>query len=307
MLIVAGVCNVEISFPVDGWPVEYVPVRYPRGQIGVVVSGVGFGVARGLGALGVPVQLATFVADDPLGQVVHSALVEHGLWGDLVVPATSTPRSVVLVAADGSRCVSTDLREMPDAVYPVERFAAAVGEAEWAVVTNIGFARPLLAAARQAGVPVAADVQAIDDLHDPYNAEWMDAAEALFCSHERLPMPAEEWARAVHKTYGCRFVVVGMGAEGALLSVAGREPRLVPAVAPRGVVNTVGAGDALSAAFLAALVRTGDPDRAIEYAVTFAGYRVGAQPGTAEALCSWGELTELARAQGPGVVRSSSR
>jgi acarbose 7IV-phosphotransferase len=47
-------------------------------------------------------------------------------------------------------------------------------------------------------------------------------------------------------------------------------------VSPRGVRNTVGAGDALAAGFLATYLATGDPNTAIERAVTFAGYKVGA-------------------------------
>jgi acarbose 7IV-phosphotransferase len=102
----------------------------------------------------------------------------------------------------------------------------------------------------------------------------------LLCSPERLPCSPEEWVRAVWDRYGCELVVVGCGGQGAVLGV--RETgtlRRVPAVAPRGVVNTVGGGDALTAAFVHVLTRRGDPDLAIEQALAFAGYRVGAAAG----------------------------
>ena len=269
------------------------------------MAAVGYGVAAGLAALGGGVRLATFVADDPLGQLVRAVLVDRGLWSDAVMPCTATPRSVVLVAPDGSRMVSTDLRDMPDARYPLERFRVALAGASWAVVTNIGFARPLLAVAREAGVPIAADVQAIDDLHDAYNAEWMAAADVLFCSHERLPMAPEAWATAVHDTYGCRIVVVGMGADGALVKVAGQPARQVPAVAPRGVISTAGAGDTLVAGFLHSYAVTGDADAAIEAAVAYAGYKVGAAPGE-DGFCSAQGLAELTQAAFGGASSPTS-
>lgn len=67
---VAGVVNVEVSAPINGWPVEYQPVWFPSGQIGVRPAGVGFGVASALASLGWRVRLATFVARDPLGRAM---------------------------------------------------------------------------------------------------------------------------------------------------------------------------------------------------------------------------------------------
>jgi sugar/nucleoside kinase (ribokinase family) len=305
VIVVAGVVNVETSVPVEGFPLGYVPVRYPRWEIGTRVAGVGYGVAAGLSALGSRVRLATFLADDPLGHAVRAALTECGLWGDAVVTSSATPRAVVLFDHQGQRMVSTDLRDLPEADYPAGRFAAALEGARLAVVTNIGFARPLLDVARQAGVPIAADVQAISDLDDGYNADWMAAADIVFCSHERLPVPPEEWAGAVIDRYGCKIVVVGLGAEGALLALEGQPPRRVPAVAPRGVRNTVGAGDALSAGFLHAYMATGDAHTAIEHAVVFAGYKIGA-PGGEDGYCSDEELHELTQAAFAGTGSPSS-
>jgi sugar/nucleoside kinase (ribokinase family) len=281
VIVVAGVTNVEISVPIDGFPVEYAPVRYPFWGIGARVAGVGFNVAAALAALGADVRFATLLAADPLGVLVQNELSRRRLAGPGVLEsAAGTAQAVVLHDPTGRRMVSTDLKDLPDAQYPADVFAKLVAGAELAVVTNIGFCRPLLAVAAEAGVPVAADVQAIDSLDDAYNAAWMAAARVLLCSHERLPCPPEEWVRAVWDRYGCELVVVGCGEQGAVLGVrADRTIRRVAAVAPRGVINTVGGGDALAAAFVHVLTRTGNPHLAIEQAVIFAGYRVGATAG----------------------------
>jgi sugar/nucleoside kinase (ribokinase family) len=291
VIVVVGVTNVEVAVPVERFPLAYTPVRYPRWDVHARVAGVGYGVAAALTALGDDVRLATLAAADPPGLMVHAALRERGLLGAGVLAAPATAVSVVLYDAAGRRMVNTDLKDLPDARYPPELFAALLEGADMAVITNIGFARPLLAVAAERGLPIAADVQAVESLDDPYNADWMRAARVLFCSHEQLPCSPEEWIAAVWQQYGCELVVVGCGAAGAVLGV--REHRVVrhvPAVAPRGVVNTVGAGDALAAAFVHLLTRTGDPHLAVEQAVLFAGYRVGATAGED----GWLPATELA-------------
>lgn len=150
-----------------------------------------------------------------------------------MLEGAESPRSVVLWAPDGRRMVSTDLRGLPGATYPRVRWREALAGVRWAVVTNIGFARPLLEETVREGVPIAADVHAIDDLHDDYNRTWMAAADVLSCSHERLPMPPASWAIAAQETYGCEIVVVGMGANGALVKAGNESAYHFRAVAPR--------------------------------------------------------------------------
>ena len=138
-------------------------------------------------------------------------------------------------------------------------------------------------------------MQAIDDLDDDYNWDWM-AAAVLFCSHERLPVPPQIWISMVQDRYRTPIVVVGCGAGGALLSVRGSgEIRHVPAVAPHGVISTAGAGDTLAAAFMHVYAATGDPHAAIGQAVLFAGSAVGAEPG-GSAFLTGPQLAEMAQA-----------
>jgi acarbose 7IV-phosphotransferase len=300
VIVVAGVTNLQFSVPVDGFPLGYVPVRYPQGQTGVRVAGVGYNVAAGLAALGSEVRLATFAGGDLLGGAVEGELRARGLYGPWVIGGQETPRSVVLHEPGGERMICTDLRGLPEAVYPPGLFAGALDGADYAVITNIGFARPLLAVARDAGVPVAADVQAVGDLDDDYNRDWMAAARVLFCSHERLPVPPRAWIARVQERYRIPVVVVGCGAAGALLGVRETgETRHVPAVAPRGVTSTAGAGDALAAAFTHVYATTGDPYAAITQAVVFAGYAVGAKPGES-AFLSGSQLAEMTQAAPDG-------
>ena len=53
-ILVAGLINIETTVRVDGFPIEYTPVRYPFFGVNATVSGVGYNVAKALTVLGDP-------------------------------------------------------------------------------------------------------------------------------------------------------------------------------------------------------------------------------------------------------------
>ncbi|MBL7502177.1 carbohydrate kinase family protein [Frankia sp. CNm7] len=274
-VVVAGVANVQQTVPVAGFPVVYEPVRYLPHGLRLEAAGVGLNVARTLRALGSPAVLATFVGGDPAGALVRAELDRVGLPGGAVLPSSGTPSSVVLVDPHGARQIHTDLKDVPDAEYPPSSFAELLAGARLAVLTTVGFARPLLPVAQAAGVPVAVDLQTITDPDDPYSQPWLKAADIVFCSAERLGTAPADVARAVLDRFPARIVVVGLGADGVLLATRDRPARRIPAVAPHGVIDTTGAGDALFAGFLHYWLAAGDADAAAEHAVVVAGCAVG--------------------------------
>jgi len=99
----------------------------------------------------------------------------------------------------------------------------------------------------------------------------------LFMSDERLPMPPEEWLRAVWSKYSTPVVVIGMGSRGALLGLRSENAmEWIPAARTRPVVNSIGAGDALFSCFLHCYTATGDARAALQRAVVFASWKIGA-------------------------------
>jgi ribokinase len=295
-IVVAGLINLETTARVDGFPIEYVPVRYPFHGLRSTVSGVGYNVAKALSALGHGVRLLSLVGRDPVGGLVRAALAADGLpGGEVRADLSETAQSVILYDGQGRRQINVDLKDVQEHAYPAEAAAAALAECEAAVLCNINFARPMLAQAREQGRLIVTDVHALSDLDDAYNRDYLAAADVVFMSDERLPVPPGEWARCVLERFGCQVVVIGLGGQGALLAERGQAPMHVPAVRTRPVVNTIGAGDALLSAFVHGYLARRDALAALRRAVVFASWKIGAA-GAAEGFLSAPELEELCAA-----------
>ncbi|MFY1671315.1 carbohydrate kinase family protein [Plantactinospora sp. WMMB334] len=291
-IVVAGVASLAVHLAVDGFPVGYAPVSAPA-WIDAGLGGAGAQIAAVLRHLGDDVDLCSIVGSDVPGELVRTHLRAAGLDGSGVIEGPGSSQTVVLVAPDGARMVYPYLSVVNAVGYPEDRFVRALAGADLAVLTNVEFVRELLPAAVREGVPVAVDVNVIADVHEAYHQPWLEVADIIFCSGERLPCPAPEWVAEVLTRYpGATMAAVGCGARGSVLGL--RDGRLVTAaaVAPLGVRNTSGAGDSLFAAFLHSWLATGNPVEALGDAVVFAGWRVGHRRPTS-ALLSGSELARL--------------
>lgn len=280
-IVVSGLLNIETTLAVEGFPVPYQPVNYPFWGVRTTLSGVGLNLTKALHTLGHSVHLLSLVGDDPLGQFALQGVAQEGLPTQQILPLlTATPQSAILYAPNGQREIFVDLKDIQETAYPPDQAQAALADCDLAVLCNINFSRPLLKQATRLGKLIASDVHTISALDDPYNRDFMTYAHILAMSHEHLPTSPEDWAAQIQSRYGTNIVLIGLGAEGVLLAV--RQDHFmerIPAVYTRPIVNTIGAGDALFSAFLAAYLHTRDPYQAIRQAVVFASYKIGANGG----------------------------
>jgi sugar/nucleoside kinase (ribokinase family) len=295
-ILVSGLINLEITLRIDGFPIEYTPVRYPFYGVNSSVSGVGYNVAKALTILGNPVRFLSIIGRDGAGALVRDRLDADAIPQDLVISQIErTAHSVILFDADGRRQINVDLKDIQEHTYPHVLFEPALDACSLAVLCNVNFSRPFLSKARRAGKPIATDVHTVSSLEDDYNADFMAGADILFMSDELLPCPPEAWVRRVSERYGPEIVVVGLGAQGALLFVRSDHfLERIPSVRTRKVVNTIGAGDALFSAFIHVYNQGGDPYEAIQKAMLYASYKIG-EDGASTGLLSQGELERLYR------------
>ncbi|SEH85202.1 1-phosphofructokinase [Mycolicibacterium rutilum] len=228
-------------------------------------SGKGVNVALGLHGVGVPVR-AVLPVGGGTGDEIVALLDDLGLDHADVPIAGALRSNITLVEADGR---TTKVNEPGPRLSPAEVEAlcatALSGAGDWVVWSGslpAGFTPPRLAAAvdeaKSAGCRVALDCSGaplaealagavVPDLVKP-NAE--ELAEVTGRSLRTLGDVTE----AAHqlRTHGVRTVLVSLGADGAVLIDADLPDPLHGSAPVRRVVNTVGAGDAVLAGWLAA-------------------------------------------------------
>lgn len=270
---------------VQSFPLEYAPVQYPFFGIQSAASGVGLNLASALSTLGSRVSLCAFIGEDSAGGIVRARLEGLGLELQLeAIPAH--PQSVVLVDRDGQRSIYTDLKDVQDRQFDPTMLEVALRgvdglrDADAALICNINFARPALALARAAGIPIYTDLHAIYHLDNPYDREFLEMADVLFFSGEHLSAePIDVALEAFSRFEQLQIIVIGAGARGAWLFERGAPPHLEPGVPNPAPKSTIGAGDALCSSFAYFYQTSGDARFAIRKAVRFASHKLGSVGG----------------------------
>ena len=295
MILVSGLINIETTVKIDGFPVAYQPVRYPFFGVNATVSGVGYNVAKALVTLGGNVRFLSIIGKDLAADMVFAQLQrDHVPTSYIAQEMVETSRSVILYDDSGKRMINVDLKDIQQCVYSPALFDVARQDVDLAVLCNVNFSRSMLALMQAQGVPIATDVHAISDLESDYDGDFMAAAHILFMSDELLPCSPEEWIGRIWARYNTPVTVVGLGANGALLGIK-EHARVVhvPAVQTRPIVNTIGAGDSLFSCFVHFYARQFDPLDALQRAVVFASYKIGAA-GAADGFLDEAALNRLA-------------
>ena len=290
-IFICGLCNIENSCAVRGFPIDYSPVDYNFNGISTAPSGVGLNLALAMTALGDEVALVAYAAGDPAGRML-SAYVGASVAHPVLLPCDATPQSTVLYDPSGRRKIYTDLKDMQELRVPEDVFARYAG-ADAFCLCNINFARGLLPLAKAAGKPVFTDVHCLSDVRDGYNADFIRMSDVVFLSDENIRGREQSFVLELAAAYPCAAFVVGMGDRGALLYERSRgEFYMSPAVYTRPVVNTVGAGDALFSAFVHFYISGRDMRLSLDLACRFASYKIG-ESGASRGFLSEAELLTL--------------
>ncbi len=214
------------------------------------VAHSGNGVALGFHGLGLRTKLIDFLGDDPQGALVLDRYSSCGLSFDYLPAPCGTPRSVNLVDNDGRRFSFFDGRHPADLVYPADFYLPHLNAARHVHVATQR-AVGALVDARERGVTTSTDVHAWDGL-DPWATGLAAEADVVFLSAAALGPKVDELMHQIVGNGRAQVVVATEGADGSrVLTRADHTVRLFPAVVPeRPVVDTNGAGDAFSTAFM---------------------------------------------------------
>ncbi|MCH5158859.1 MAG: carbohydrate kinase family protein [Clostridiales bacterium] len=254
-LFVSGLINVETNLKIRSFPVTYYPIDYPFFGINSTVSGVGYNISKAVKTLGDEVVFASLIGKDNEAQRIINELDDKGVSRNCVFDYLDrTPVSVVLYepGSGGRRQIYCDLKDIQDHTYgDAKSVFDAIERSDMCVLCNINFNRSLLPIAKAAGKTIATDVHVLSDIFDPFNRDFMSYADILFLSDEEILGSPRDFLEKLKNEYSAKIIVIGLGSDGVIMYERAYDAYTeLPAVDLGGVVNTVGAGDALFSAFI---------------------------------------------------------
>ncbi len=277
-------CNMDLVMRAERLPR---PGETLQGDFAMFLGGKGFNQAIAARRLGAEVSVIGCVGADEFGAAFSAALDREGIdrTGVIVDTETGTGVASIVVDASGENAILQSPRanrqltaaRVRDAAHAIEGAAAALFQLEM----DAGGCREFAAIAREQGARVVFNAA-------PATGEGMDLlpladlivvnrieADSLLRDHGygdaldcvgRLAAPG-------------RDAVLTLGADGAVALIRGEHFR-VPAFAVD-VVDSVGAGDAFSAALTVRLAEGAEPGEALRFAAAagaLACTRAGAEP-----------------------------
>ncbi|QCP00064.1 sugar kinase [Arthrobacter sp. 24S4-2] len=256
------------------------------------IGGADSNVAIGLSRLGVSTQWVGRVGDDSLGRRIQRELRAEGIDTHVIVdPAPTglmikdhrTPHTTQVLFyrrhSAGSRLapkdISRDMIAHAGIVHITGITASLSSSAEDATFTAIQYAR-------EEGAQVSFDVNHrprlwLDDDPAPLYRKIAKSSDIIFAGSDEARLLLGQgissnstWLACELAELGPREVIIKLGADGCVADISG-QAYTQPAV-PVTVVDTVGAGDAFVAGYLAALIEGADPAARLRRAATVAAF-----------------------------------
>lgn len=276
-IYVSGMINFEADLRVKNFPIHYYPIDYPFFDIDTFIGGSGYNISMALKNFNNNVTISGFVGKDKTGKLIVQELKDKGFSTSHVhTSINDTPTNIVLYDGFGRRQVHCDLKNAQELALDWKKEKAAIRKADLLVLTNINFNRPLLKEAKELGKKIATDVQMISDIEDPFNKDFMEAADILFLTNDALSVNYEDFLIDIYNRYHNEIIVLGEGTRGAMiLDAKKRVIYHIDAVHTRTRINTFGSGDALFSAFLNYYMKGYDSLKCLKLATAFASWKIG--------------------------------
>jgi pseudouridine kinase len=249
---------------------------------GTAFGGVARNVAENLAGLGVPVELVSAIGADTGGAALRAHLVARGVGVDgvRVVPEGSSARYAAVLDPEGDLVLGVAAMDVLDRIDAAQLAAAVLRAPSPWLFVDCNLPAGVLAAALAGGVPVVvdavstpkvvrlpADLRAVTVLSG--NA---DEARAWLRHHGHDPIGDDETLAARLHAAGAGGVLLTRGAAGTVVADASGVRRVpAPRIEP---VDVTGAGDALVAGTIAALLAGADLTAAVVVGTALAGHTI---------------------------------
>lgn len=288
-VLVAGGVGIDTIVRVPSLPLTMADSIHVPAVVDYVAH-TGNGVALGLQALGHAPVLIDFIGNDPQADLIHARYRERGLAFDYLVHDSGTRRSVNLVSPDGRRLSLYDGRHPDDLRMPRDIYLPRMREAEHVHLSIMPWARYLFDDAQSFGLPVSTDLHDWDGTN-PYYFDFAHRSDIVFLSSAALGQEVFAVMRAIMDNGRAQLVIATAGADGAYALQRGDTLIHHTPATNLGlpIVDSNGAGDAFSSAFLHAWFTGAQLDACMRTAAIGGAYAC-AHPGTAERSLTLMEL-----------------
>jgi len=271
-----GLNATDTLIPLDRFPERGSKLEYAHAS--VMPGGQAASTIMACGAWGLSARYVGKIGDDDAGRLHRREFARVGVDARLIeVANAASPQSLILVDGGGERTVlcrrddrlllqAADL----DREWIVQSHALHVDGYETAAATQAA------QWAREAGVPVVAD---LDEIYDGVR-ELVGNVDYLIVSRDfpgrltgerNLP----DALKSMRDEYGCRLAAATLGQDGVLAWDG--EQMLHRAAYRVNVVDTTGAGDIFHAGFLYGLLQGWPLDRQFDFACAAAALNCAAQ------------------------------
>lgn len=245
------------------------------------VGGHGFNITKVMGKLGRTVDFISLIGQDIIGDVIFSELIKCDISTKLVDRSLEKSSQTIIAYDDGFRKFFIDLKDVQQTDLSVD-YVQAVSESDTVIASNINYARPVIEKAKKLGKIIAVDIHDQNDAEDEYNKFFMENAEILFMSNEKIVSRERTFLKQLIQLYDAKIIVIGMGNNGALMY--DKNEGIIYQYFSKTVTNVnciFGTGDAFFASFMHFYCKNASARLALNLAMTFAENKIQYKgPGT---------------------------
>lgn len=215
-------------------------------------GGTGLGKAANLSLLGFDTTLHAVLGDDEAGRNALQELRDLDIRLLIHRSQKETEQHINIMLPDGSRVsVYTSPPDNPEDFDP-QTLSPSLRSADILIPSILPYVKRALPLLKAASTPIWVDLHDHDG-RESYHEEFIDCADVLFFSGERMPDIHQFMRSMIHK--GKHLVVCTLGGEGSLALDSRGEWHSCGICADIPVVDTNGAGDAYFSGFLFGYVR----------------------------------------------------
>lgn len=284
-LLCIGDLNADIAIVPDG---EIAAGSDTDGRVELATGGSAANVAAGAASSGTPTRFVGVVGDDLLGAVLVDSLRRDGVDVEPIVRIGANSRAIAaMIAPNGERSMVSDLAAGTS--FRIDDIDPRwFDDVDWIHLTAYTWFPPggdevfarIVGLASELGIAWSVDpssAQMLESMRTSRDAvAAFDGAAVIFPNHEEATMltGADDPADAATQLLEiAETAVVTCGASGVVVAARHAPLRRCPAHDAL-VVNTLGAGDAFAAGFIAARVVGRDDEAATEHGLVAAAHAV---------------------------------